>query len=158
MTAEYTSGMRVRVHERGSQLLGHALHNESTAFSLEERRQFGLDGFCRERTFVIGQANNAFVFPGIGLGVLVAEARRVTDGMLAAAARALADEVRDEHLDASSLFPPIASLRHVTARVAEAVVAAARDAGVGRPLADGDIPAAVRGATWEPEYPELIPA
>jgi malic enzyme len=111
-----------------------------------------------ERTFVIGQANNAFVFPGIGLGTLVAEARAVTDGMLAAAARALADEVRDEHLDASSLFPAVANLRRVTARVAAAVVAAARDDGVGRRLADEAIPGAVGAAMWLPVYPELIPA
>ena len=69
-------------------------------FDLSERWRHG------ERTFLIGQANNAFVFPGIGLGVMVAEARTVTDGMLAAAARALAEEVHDEHLDASCLFPP----------------------------------------------------
>lgn len=111
-----------------------------------------------ERTFVIGQANNAFVFPGIGLGALVAEARKVTDGMLVAAARALAEEVHAEHLEASSLFPPIANLRRVTARVAEAVVAAARDERVGRPLSDPEIPAAVGGAMWDPQYPDLVPA
>jgi malate dehydrogenase (oxaloacetate-decarboxylating) len=110
-----------------------------------------------ERTFVIGQANNAFVFPGIGLGTMVAEARRVSDGMLAAAARALADEVRDEHLDASSLFPAIASLRRVTTRVAGVVVAAARDEGLGRALADDAIPDAVDAAMWAPDYPELVP-
>ncbi len=111
-----------------------------------------------ERTFVIGQANNAFVFPGIGLGTLVAEARRVTDGMLASAARALADEVRDEHLDASSLFPAVANLRRVTARVAAAVVAAARDEGVGRRrIADEAIPGTVGDAMWLPVYPELVP-
>jgi len=110
-----------------------------------------------ERTFIIGQANNAFVFPGIGLGALVAEARTVTDGMLAAAARALAEEVADEHLEASSLFPPIANLRRVTARVAEEVVKAARDEGVGRDLGDSKIPSAVGDAMWEPQYPELVP-
>ena len=111
-----------------------------------------------ERTFVIGQANNAFVFPGIGLGTIVAEARGVTDGMLAAAARALADEVADEHLAASSLFPPVTSLRRVTARVAQAVARAARDEGVGRPLSDAELHDTVRGAMWEPQYPELVPA
>ncbi len=111
-----------------------------------------------ERTFVIGQANNAFVFPGIGLGVLVAEARTVTQGMLAAAAHALADEVRGDRLEAGSLFPAIADLRRVTARVAQAVVTAARDEGVGRPLTDSEVAAAVRGAMWEPRYPELVPA
>lgn len=111
-----------------------------------------------ERTFVVGQANNAFVLTGIGLRTLVAEARRVTGGMFAAAARALADEVTRDDLDSGSLFPPISALRRVTARVAEAVVATARDEGVGRAIANAEIPDAVRGAMWEPEYPELVPA
>ena len=107
---------------------------------------------------MIGQANNAFVFPGIGLGAMVAEARKVTDGMLTAAARALADDVRDDPPEGGSLFPTAARLRRVTARVAIAVVAAARDDRVGRPLKDGEIPNAVRAAMWEPCYPELVPA
>src|SRR5262249_37018581 len=110
-----------------------------------------------ERMFVIGQANNAFVFPGIGLGTMVAEARRASGGVRGAAARALADEVRDEHLDASSLFPAIASLRRVTARVAGAVVVAARDEGLGRALRDDAISDAVDDAMWTPDYPELVP-
>jgi malate dehydrogenase (oxaloacetate-decarboxylating) len=111
-----------------------------------------------ERTFVIGQANNVFVFPGIGLGALVAEARKVTDGMLMAAARALADDVREDPPDDGGLFPRVAHLRRVTARVAAAVVAAARDDGVGRPMKDGEIADALRAAMWEPRYPELVPA
>ncbi|HEV7731906.1 MAG TPA: NAD-dependent malic enzyme [Candidatus Binatia bacterium] len=109
-----------------------------------------------ERTFVIGQGNNAFVFPGIGLGAIVAEAREVTDGMLEAAARRLAAEVTDDDLASGSLFPPIRRLRTITATVAEAVVAAARDEGVGRVLADAAIPGAVAAAMWEPVYPELV--
>ncbi len=110
-----------------------------------------------ERTVVIGQANNVFVFPGVGLGALVAEAREIPDAMFAAAAARLAEEVREADLEAGSLFPPIPSLRRVTARVAEAVVSAARDAGVGRELRDADVPVAVAAAMWEPEYPELVP-
>ncbi len=111
-----------------------------------------------ERTFVIGQGNNAFVFPGIGLGAIVAKARRVTDGMLEAAARRLAAEVGDEDLASGSLFPAIRRLRPITARVAEAVVTAARDEGVGRDLPDADVAGAVASAMWEPVYPELVPA
>jgi len=101
----------------------------------------------------IGQANNAFVFPGVGLGALVAEAREVTDGMFAAAAAVLAGEVSPADVAEGVLFPPIGQLRRVTARVAEAVVREARDRGLGRALADAEIPGAVAAAMWVPEYP-----
>jgi len=104
------------------------------------------------RTVTIGQGNNAFVFPGVGLGALVAEAGIVTDAMFAAAADALAAEVHTDDLAAGSLFPPVRDIRRVTARVAEAVVKEARDSGVGRQLADADIPEAVTGAMWNPVY------
>ncbi len=109
-------------------------------------------------TVRFGQGNNAFVFPGVGLGALVAEAREVTDDMFAAAADRLADEVRADDLAEGSLFPPIRDLRRVTASVAEAVVRQAREDGVGRALADDEIPAAVQRAIWEPRYPALDPA
>jgi malate dehydrogenase (oxaloacetate-decarboxylating) len=109
------------------------------------------------RTTVIGQGNNAFVFPGIGLGVLVSEARQVTDGLFAVAAAALAEQVGPEDLAAGSLFPPVHELRRVTARIAEAVVAQARDEGVGRPLADEAIRPSVQRAMWDPAYLPLTP-
>ena len=105
-----------------------------------------------ERSFTVGQANNAFVFPGVGLGALVAEAREVTDAIFEAAAERLANAVRAEDLASGSLFPPVPSLRRVTVTVAEAVALAARDAGVGRDVLDG----AVAAAMWEPDYPELV--
>lgn len=110
------------------------------------------------RTHVIGQGNNAFVFPGIGLGAIVAHAKNVTDGMLEAAAKALAEEVTPDDLATGSLYPRINSLRRVTARVAGAVVAAAiADDVAQRPLKPGEIPPAVRAAMWDPQYPELVP-
>jgi malate dehydrogenase (oxaloacetate-decarboxylating) len=110
------------------------------------------------RTVRIGQGNNAFIFPGVGLGTLVAEARSVTDGMFAAAAASLADQVAAADLAAGSLFPPVADLRRVTARVAEAVVRRAGAEGVGRTLAEEEVPRAVEALRWEPEYPRLEPA
>jgi malate dehydrogenase (oxaloacetate-decarboxylating) len=110
------------------------------------------------RTSRIGQGNNSFIFPGIGLGVLVAEAREVSDGMCRAAAECLADQVSREDLDAGVLFPPIGDLRQVAARVAEAVVREARDAGLGRAIPDEVIPDVVAAAQWEPRYPTLAPA
>jgi malic enzyme len=108
----------------------------------------------RGRTVRIGQGNNAFVFPGVGLGVLIAEAREVTDAMFAAAADALAAQLADEDLKAGSLFPRIASLRAATAKVAEAVVRQAVADGVARnaPESPAD---AVAAAMWDPVYPAI---
>ena len=111
------------------------------------------------RVHVIGQGNNVYIFPGMGLGALVSEARQVTMGMFAAAAHRLAGCVHEGELAVGSLFPPAVRLREVTAAVAEAVVKAARDEGVARrPLTDGQIPEAVRAAMWSPDYLPEDPA
>jgi malate dehydrogenase (oxaloacetate-decarboxylating) len=111
------------------------------------------------RRILIGQGNNAFVFPGMGLGVLLSEAREVTDGMFAAAADQLAAEIRSEDLASGSLFPPIHDLRRVTARIAEAVVREARESGVAaRPIEDAAIPEAVGTRMWDPAYLPMDPA
>ncbi len=109
-----------------------------------------------ERPTRIGQANNAFVFPGVGLGALVSRAYMVTDEMFLAAAEALARCVTAGDLDAGSLYPRIRDLRAVTASVAEAVVREARQACVGLPYENSAIPGAVARAMWEPVYPELV--
>ena len=108
------------------------------------------------RAVRIGQGNNAFIFPGVGLGALLSEAREVTPAMFAAAAECLADQLRQEDVDAGSLYPPIAALRRVTARIAEAVMREARDGAVGLPLTDSEIPARVAGAMWDPKYLPLV--
>jgi malate dehydrogenase (oxaloacetate-decarboxylating) len=102
----------------------------------------------------IGQGNNAFVFPGVGLGVLVSEAREVTDGMFAAAADALAARLPEEDLQAGSLFPRVSGLRKITAHVAEAVVRQAVSDGVARSVPE-DPAAAVAAAMWDPVYPAI---
>ena len=104
------------------------------------------------RKITIGQGNNAFVFPAMGLAALVSEAREVTDGMFAAAARCLAQQVGEHDLRAGSLFPPPSDIRRVTAAIAEAVVREARDEGVGCAIPDADVPKAIAAAMWEPEY------
>jgi malic enzyme len=109
------------------------------------------------RSIRIGQGNNAFVFPGMGLGALVSEAREVTESMFAAAAVRLAAEVHEEDFAAGMLFPPASHMRRVAQAIAEAVVRQAREDGVaGRRLSDAQIPAAVAAAMWNPEYPRVV--
>ena len=109
------------------------------------------------RTVRIGQANNVFVFPGVGLGAIVSESREVTEEMFAAAAAALAAAVSPEDLAEGSLFPRVRRLRAVTARVAEAVVTEAVRSGHASRQID-DPARAVAAAMWEPAYLPMSPA
>jgi malate dehydrogenase (oxaloacetate-decarboxylating) len=102
----------------------------------------------------IGQGNNAFIFPGVGLGVLVSEAREVTNAMFAAAADTLAGQLSERDRAAGSLFPRISELRRITAKVAEAVVRQAVSDGVARNPPD-DAAEAVATAMWDPVYPAI---
>ena len=107
----------------------------------------------------IGQGNNVFIFPGVGLGARVSEAREVTDSMFATAARQLAEEVNDAELEAGSLFPSVARIRDVTAHVAAGVAREARVSGVaGRPMEDDLIPGVIAEAMWQPGYIPADPA
>jgi len=109
-----------------------------------------LDG----RTVTVAQANNALVFPGIGLGAVVSRARRVTDGMLVAAAHAVA-ALSPAPGPGAALLPPVTRVREVTAAVAVAVATAAQADGVAR-VVPGDWSAAVAAARWEPAYPAVL--
>jgi malate dehydrogenase (oxaloacetate-decarboxylating) len=103
--------------------------------------------------YQIAQANNALIFPGLGLGVTVSRARRVSDGMLAAAAAALAG-LSDAATPGTAVLPPVSSLRDVSAVVAEAVARAAQAEGLSDVPLDG-LPERVRAAMWEPAYPKV---
>jgi malate dehydrogenase (oxaloacetate-decarboxylating) len=102
---------------------------------------------------LIAQANNALIFPGLGLGVTVARARRVSDGMLAAAAAALAG-LTDASTPGAAVLPPVASLREVSAAVAVAVAAAAQAEGLAQAQLD-DPAKQVAEAMWTPVYPTI---
>jgi malic enzyme len=101
---------------------------------------------------VIGQANNAFVFPGVGLGALVAQAREVTEGAFLVAAEELAAAVTPERLALGGLYPPISDLRAIARRIAIVVARRLRDTGYGRQLRDEEIEPAVDAAMWSPTY------
>lgn len=105
-------------------------------------------------TFDVAQANNALVFPGLGLGVAVCQASRVTDRMIAAAARAVASLVSLRTMGAP-LLPRIGELRRVSATVAIAVARAAAEDGVAGVELDNPVQD-VFDRMWQPVYPELI--
>jgi malate dehydrogenase (oxaloacetate-decarboxylating) len=105
------------------------------------------------RTYKIAQANNALIFPGLGLGVTVARASRITDGMLAAAADAIA-ALSDANTVGASLLPSVDQLRLVSAAVGVAVAQAADSEG----LAQADLYNPVQQihqAMWRPAYPKI---
>ena len=102
-------------------------------------------------THLIGQANNALVFPGLGLGAVVARATRVTDGMLSAAAHAVAAQV-DPTAPGAAILPLTDELRRTSTAVAVAVARAAAEDGVARTTIDATIEERVREAMWEPVY------
>ncbi|MCP4037837.1 MAG: NAD-dependent malic enzyme [bacterium] len=103
----------------------------------------------------VGQANNVYVFPGVGLGCLVGEVREVTDSMFTVAAETVAGTVDEQDLEAGTLFPPLTRLREITAHIACAVVREANASGVGCGIADDEIEARVERAMWDPLYPTI---
>jgi malic enzyme len=110
------------------------------------------------RTIQIAQGNNVYIFPGIGLGMLVSEASTVTDSMFTVAATTLAQSLSEDDLSRGLLYPPLTELRRISAQIAQAVVRDARDSGVGRQIADDEIARAVAEFMWTPDYPFFEPA
>lgn len=123
---------------------GRAIVGTGTAFPPVLRR----DG-TRWKT---DQTNNSYVFPGVGLGVLAVSARRVTDRMFEAAARALAEISPAKTNPNATLLPPVTDLRNVARIVANAVARTARDDGLCEPLEDVQISARIDAKMWRPIY------
>jgi malate dehydrogenase (oxaloacetate-decarboxylating) len=111
----------------------------------------------RGTRYLVGQANNALIFPGLGLGAIAVRATRITDGMLSAAAHAVAGLV-DAAAPGAPLLPPVEQLRATSLAVAAAVARAARADGVAARSADVDGADVIRAAIWEPAYRPVLPA
>jgi malic enzyme len=94
------------------------------------------------------------VFPGVGLGAIVAEAREIPDDIFLAAADALAAAVPADRLAEGAIYPSQQELRAVSRKIAEAVIRTARDAGIGRHVADDEIGPAIDARMWFPDYSE----
>jgi malic enzyme len=113
-----------------------------------------VDGRFRE----IGQANNVFIFPGLGLGAIAAEARMITPRMFLLAAQTLADLVSEQRLATGALYPPIADLRAVSRAIAVRVAREAVDEGLAGIDPATDIEALIDAAMWWPHYVPYLPA
>ena len=105
-------------------------------------------------TYQIGQANNALLYPGLGLGAIVSGAAKVTAGMLLAAAEAVAGQV-DVSAPGAPLVPPVSNLRASSATTAVAVAHAAIADGVAT-TKPGNLVQAVQDAMWQPVYPDPV--
>ena len=103
-------------------------------------------------SFRIDQTNNAYVFPGIGLGAIAVDARRISDGMLMAAARALAEASPSRRDRKANLLPPVTALREVSRRVAIAVASQAQAEGLAAQTGADELAARVDAKMWTPVY------
>ncbi|GAB4153396.1 MAG: NAD-dependent malic enzyme [Candidatus Promineifilaceae bacterium] len=109
---------------------------------------FTLDG----QTFVPGQGNNSYIFPGVGLGVVAAAARRVTDEMFHAAAQTLASLVTESDLAKGRVYPSLKRIREVSQAIAVAVAEVAYAQNLAAAPRPADLPAAVKSMMYEPIY------
>jgi malate dehydrogenase (oxaloacetate-decarboxylating) len=100
----------------------------------------------------IGQSNNSFIFPGVGLGVTVGGVRRITNEMFLAAAKALASKVTPHDLDEEAVFPKLTRIRECSHAVACAVVRQAAEQGQAGQTALDDLEDTLQRAMWFPEY------
>ncbi len=104
------------------------------------------------RCFVPGQGNNVYIFPGVGLGALVCDAREITDGMFLAAAETLANLVEPADLALGRVYPALTKIREVSLQIATAVATAAFDAGLARAKLPDDLRADIHARMFEPAY------
>jgi malate dehydrogenase (oxaloacetate-decarboxylating) len=101
----------------------------------------------------IGQCNNFFIFPALGLVVAACEAKRITDGMMLAAARKLGDYSPALQNPSASLLPPLEGIQEVIRGIAVAVVKQAQKEGVAPAFSDEEIQSRIINKFWEPQYP-----
>ncbi|MDX2410405.1 MAG: NAD-dependent malic enzyme, partial [Woeseiaceae bacterium] len=105
------------------------------------------------QTFVPGQGNNAYIFPGVGLGIIVSQARTVTNEMFLAAAHSLASQVSESDLERGRIYPSLTRIRQVSALIARDVAKIAYDEGLTDKEEPDDILADIHEYMYQPVYP-----
>ncbi len=108
------------------------------------------------QTYHPGQGNNSYIFPGVGLGVVVSGARHVTDEMFGAAARALAEQVTDDDMAAGRIYPVLSRIRDVSAAIATEVAEIAWREGLATQPRPDDPARAIRDYMYDPQYRPLV--
>jgi malate dehydrogenase (oxaloacetate-decarboxylating)(NADP+) len=108
--------------------------------------------FVDRKRFIPGQGNNAYTFPGVGLGIVVSESRLVTNEMFLAAARALANEVSEDDLFEGRIYPPLRRIREVSLAIAVAVAKVAYNQGLARASKPDDLRLHIKAQMFVPSY------
>ena len=105
------------------------------------------------QTFVPGQGNNAYIFPGVGLGAIVSRAHTITDDMFLAAAHSLANQVTDADLERGRIYPPLSQIRKASALIAHEVAKMVYDNGLTDKERPDDLMAEIQDYMYQPVYP-----
>ena len=113
---------------------------------------FTLEGI----TYEPGQGNNAYIFPGVGLGVIACRAKHVTDEMFLAAAQTLAAEVSEDDFKRGSIYPPLGHIREISAKIATAVCEVAYEQGLAVNPRPNDLSAFIKSQMYEPNYRSYV--
>jgi malate dehydrogenase (oxaloacetate-decarboxylating)(NADP+) len=111
---------------------------------------------CNGKTLVPRQGNNAYIFPGLGLGAIACGAKHITDEMFLAAARTLAASVTPEDLQQGSLLPPLTRVREVSVQIAVAVAEVVFDQGLASKSRPEDLLSLVRAHVYDPRYVSYV--
>jgi len=105
---------------------------------------------------VIGQANNVFVFPGVGMGAILSEIKEIDEAIFLVAAHTLAESVSDDRLKQGALYPDQSELRSASARITTAIIRYASHHRLGRIVPDEEVEQLVAEATWFPDYVPVV--
>jgi len=108
------------------------------------------------KTYVPGQGNNAYIFPGVGLGAIACGARLVTDEMFFEAAHALAQQVSETDLEQGLIYPPLTEIREVSAEIAAAVAEVAYKRGLATQPKPADLLAHIKAQMYVPQYQSYV--
>ncbi len=104
------------------------------------------------KRYIIGQGNNVFIFPGVGLGTILSEASEVPDSFFMVAAKTLAECITPDRLDQGALYPDQSKLREISARIAANIIREAKRLNIARTVPPGDIDQFVHESMWYPDY------